>query len=99
MLTMRYLIERMLPEEWLAMDDDAAQDIKNCTIIHYTRINPDNPKDIRPHLSWVRMIYPYAEDRSPWGGKWQAIKERRLVSAAELKQQLEYAPPIIPRDA
>ena len=97
MLTMRYLIERMLPEEWLAMDEDAAQEIKNCTIIHYSRLNPEDSSDIRPHLSWVRMIYPYDVALSPWGGEWQAIKERRLVSAPELQQQLNLAPPIIPR--
>lgn len=97
MLTMRYLLERMLPEEWLAMDEDAAQDMKNCTILHYTRVNPDDRGDVRPHISWVRMIYPYDETASPWGGKWQKIDEKRVVSAPQLLRQIEIAPPLIRR--
>lgn len=97
MLTMRYLIERMLPEEWLAMDEDAAQEIKNCTIIHYTRANPDDPSDVRPHVSWVRMIYPYNQSASPWGGKWMEVQEKRFVEGSELRAQIDYSPPLIDR--
>lgn len=99
MLTMRYLIERMLPEEWLAMDEDAAQEIKNCTILHYSRINPKDSSDIRPHVTWVRMIYPYDVAKSPWGGKWREVREKRYVSASEIKSQLEYSKPLIGRSA
>jgi len=98
MLTMRYLIERMLPEEWLAMDEDAAQEIKNCTIIHYTRQNPDNPKDIRTHVSWVRIVYPYNEAGSPWGGGWREVSEKRAVSGEDLEKQINCSEPLIDRE-
>lgn len=97
MLTMRYLIERMLPEEWLIMDEDAAQDIKNCSILIYTRINPDDPNDIRDHLSWMRMVYPYDEQNSPFSGQWISISEKRSVRGNDLGLQLNYSPPLVDR--
>lgn len=95
MWTMRYLIERMLPEEWLAREGDKAEDMKNCTILHYSRVNPDDPTDISPHLTWMRMVYPYDEAASPFGGKWVPIREKRLVSGKDLCDQLGLAPPLI----
>jgi len=97
MLTMRYLIERMLPEEWLAMDEDAAQEIKNCTIIHYTRQNPLDQTDIRAHVSWVRIIYPYDEPGSPWKTDWQEVSEKRAVSGRDIATQIDYSKPLIDR--
>jgi broad specificity phosphatase PhoE len=97
-LTMRYLIERMLPEEWMIMEGDKAQEIKNCTIVHYTRVNPEDPNDISPHLSWIRLIYPYDTDNSPFNGEWRRISEKRYVPGAQLLDQLELSEPLIIRD-
>lgn len=104
----RYLIERMLPEEIVAVDNDKTQDMKNCTIIEYTRENPEDNSDVRPHLSWMRMIYPYDVDvlgatgavvapqleQSPFRGQWQPINERRLLSRADLLARLALSPPL-----
>lgn len=98
MLTMRYLIERMLPEEWLEIEADVAQDIKNCTILHYSRVNPTNPHQISQHLSWMRMIYPYDIASSPFGGQWQPVREKRYVSGEELKSQFESVQNLIEKD-
>ena len=97
MWTMRYLIERMLPEEWLVHEDDAAQEIKNCTILHYSRVNPSDPTDIAPHLSWMRMIYPYDVENSPFGGSWQPVSEKRSVRGSDIRKQLKLTPPLISR--
>jgi broad specificity phosphatase PhoE len=96
-LTMRYLLERMMPEEWMEMEGDVAQDIKNCTILHYSRQNPDDPSDVRPHISWMRMIYPYSEADSPFGGTWRQVIEKRVVKGDELRKQIDYAKPLIDR--
>jgi broad specificity phosphatase PhoE len=95
MMTMRYLIERMLPEEWLANEEDAAQNLRNCSIIHYSRIDPNDSTNISAHISWMRIIYPDDENASPYGGKWQRVSEKRFVSAGELSEQIKYAPNLI----
>lgn len=96
-LTMRYLLERMLPEEWMAMEGDVAQEIKNCTILHYTRQNPTDHNDIRPHITWMRMIYPYDEHSSPFAGAWRPVIEKRIVKGSDLKREINYAEPLVPR--
>ena len=92
MTVARYLIERMLPEEVVEADADKSQQMKNCTILHYTRQNPEDPTDIADHVSWMRMIYPYDVENSPWGGEWQEISEGRVRSGAELRQRLVLSP-------
>ncbi|MCA9348740.1 histidine phosphatase family protein [Candidatus Saccharibacteria bacterium] len=91
MMVIRYVLERLMPEE--AVEIDRQQDMKNCTIIHYSRVNPDDPKDIAKHIGWMRMIYPYDESNSPHGGKWQPIIEKRVLSGAQLKRRLQLTPP------
>ena len=66
----RYVLERMTPERWQELDADKTQRIHNCAILQYSRINPDNPKDIDKRLRWMRIIYPDNLKASPNGGKW-----------------------------
>lgn len=91
----RYGLERMLPEEWEAMDRDPRYTIRNCTIIHYTRVNPDDPEDVRDKLRWRRMVYPDAIHQSPDAGQWVELSERRRYTGAELLAQAEFAPCIM----
>ncbi len=104
----RYLIERMLPEELVALDNDKSQDMKNCSIIEYTRRNPENPNDVREYLSWMRMVYPYDIDlvkqermitapkleQSPNGGQWTNINEKRLLNVIDISERLKLSPPL-----
>lgn len=85
----RYGIERMMPEEWEQLDEDARYTIKNCTILHYSRVNPDDPTDIRDKIHWRRYIYPDTPDTSPDGGRWVELSERRRYSGAELLEQAQ----------
>ncbi len=85
----RYNVERMLPEEFDQMDKDASQEIKNCSLVHYTRINPENPNDIRRKISWRRLINPIDLASSPYGGEWVDIGERRQFSGADLVAHAE----------
>ena len=85
----RYGIERMTPEEWEELDGNADYTIRNCTLLHYTRVNPDDPTDIRAKLHWRRYIYPDAPELSPDGGQWVELPERRRYSGAELLAQAE----------
>jgi len=85
----RYGIERMMPEEWEHIDSDGNYTIRNCTILHYTRVNPEDPTDVREKLHWRRYIYPDAPSESPHGGKWIELSERRRYTGAELLTQAE----------
>lgn len=83
----RYGIERMTPEEWEKIDSDHAYAVRNCTILHYTRINPEDPDDIRDKLHWRRYIYPDDPASSPFEGKWVELSERRRYTGEELIAQ------------
>lgn len=91
----RYGIERMTPEEWEDMDRDPRYTIRNCSVVHYSRVNPEDVEDIREKIRWRRIIYPDAIDTSPDGGEWVELAERRRYSGAELLQQADFAAPIL----
>jgi broad specificity phosphatase PhoE len=92
----RYGIERMLPEEWERMDSDSAYTIRNCMILHYTRVNPLNPEDVRPKVKWRRYTNPSNPDDSPDGGEWTELPDRQRYSGQELLDQLEISSNLLP---
>lgn len=91
----RYGIERMLPEQWEALDRDPMYTIRNCSITHYSRVNPNDPDDIREKLQWRRIIYPDAIDQSPDGGNWIELPGRQRFTGEELRHQAEFAPQLL----
>ncbi len=91
----RYGIERMLPEQWELRDRDPTYTIRNCSIIHYSRVNPNDPSDVRDKLSWRRMVYPDALDESPDGGQWVELPARQRFTGRELLDQTNIAPPLL----
>lgn len=91
----RYNIERMLPEQFEEIEADDSQTIKNCTIVHYSRVNPNDPTDVREKLSWRRMIYPTEVENSPFGGEWVELPRRPRYTGADLLAQAEYAPRLL----
>lgn len=88
-----------MPEEWKEIDDDRQYKIRNCTLLHYTRVNPEDPSDVQPKLRWRRYIYPDAVDESPNGGEWFQLPERRRFSGADLLAQIERAPRLLPGES
>lgn len=94
----RYGIERMLPEQWEAMDRDPRYTIRNCSVTHYTRVNPADPNDIRDKIHWRRMIYPDKIAESPDGGQWIELPERQRFSGKDLLDQVEFAPRLLSDD-
>lgn len=87
----RYNIERLLPEEFEVIERDKAQDVKNCAIFHYSRINPADPADVRDKLSFRRLVNPTDVDSSPFDGQWVELPPRRKFTGAELLAQAERA--------
>ncbi len=91
----RQVLERTLPEEWMAMDSNKELQIRNCSILQYTRVNPENPLDIDTHMRWMRFIYPDVPNESPYGGAWQRIKAQREFTGGDLLDQLEISSNLI----
>jgi len=91
----RYELEYLLPEEWEAMDGDHANDFRNCALLQYSRINPENPAEVDDHIRWMRFIYTADPDQSPNGGEWIELAKRRRYTADELLAQVERSPRLL----
>ena len=91
----RYGIERMRPEQWEAIDRDPRYTIRNCSIVHYTRVNPEDEDDVRNRMTWQRMVYPDALEESPAGGAWVELPARQRFTGSELLAQVEFVPPLL----
>lgn len=91
----RYGMERMRPEQWEAIDRDPKYTIRNCSVTHYTRVNPDDIDDVRDKITWRRMVYPDAIEESPDNGTWVELPARQRFSGTELLQQVEFAKPLL----
>lgn len=91
----RYGIERMTPEEWEELDSNKAYTITNCILLQYSRVNPEDPADVREKIRWRRYINPLDPAASPDGGAWVELKDRRRYAGAELLEQIQFAPNLI----
>ncbi len=83
--TARYAIEWMLPEEWHNNYNSQADTLPNCGIVHYSRINPYNPTDIREGMNWVRVIDPVNDTID---SSWRELNLKRSYSADDLAQSV-----------
>jgi broad specificity phosphatase PhoE len=92
----RYNIERMSPEQFEEMENDKAQTVKNCAVIHYSRVNPEDEGDVEEKLMWRRIVNPTDIDSSPFGGEWVKLPPRPRYTASDLLAQVEQAPRLIP---
>jgi broad specificity phosphatase PhoE len=70
MRVVRYNLEQMLPEEYESSMVDSQQDIRNCSVLCYSRVNPVDSCDVRSDMTWRRLVYPCNESESPDGGNW-----------------------------
>lgn len=70
MRVVRYNLEQMLPGEYETSLVDPNQEIRNCSALCYSRVNPVDSSDIRPSMTWRRLIYLCNESESPDGGNW-----------------------------
>ena len=92
----RYNLERMLPEQFEQVEHDTSQDVKNCAIFHYSRVNPRDRADVRDKLSFRRLVNPTDVASSPFDGDWQELPKRPKFTGAALLAQAERAPRLIP---
>ncbi|MDO8336328.1 MAG: hypothetical protein Q7T74_06130, partial [Candidatus Saccharibacteria bacterium] len=71
---------------------DPAQRMKNCAILQYTRVNPDDPSEIDSRLRWMRIIYPENLAKSPNGGKWTELSKPKYSMSNDLLKQADDFP-------
>lgn len=83
----RYGIERMTPEDWEKLDSDPKYTLRNCMLLHYSRVNPDDSNDIREKITWRRYINPVDPQISPDNGRWMKLPERQRYSGNDLLTQ------------
>lgn len=63
----RLVLERWSDEEFLEYDQDPGLTIYNCTVVHYSRVDPLTG-DIAPWMRWVRIVHPRCD---PETGIWR----------------------------
>ena len=90
MWTARYVLERMLPEEWETLDADRSSRLRNCTLLEYTRRDPLTGA-LGPHIGWRRIRYTDS-DNSPHGGHWVRLGGRRSFTGRQLAQTAAAVP-------
>ncbi len=89
-LTLRAQLERLHDKEFkkIANSNRTGDQIRNCQILHYTRINPKTNEEAG-HLSWMRSFCPW--DLRDKDLKWKNIS-RPLLSESDLKTSFEEYP-------
>ena len=81
-------LERMGHEEWKIAESDASRKIKNCQVVHFTRLNPESGYQA-PSLAWVRSVCPWETPDHP--GHWRNI-EMSQFSNEQLLAEVDQIP-------
>ena len=82
----RFVLERMTPYDWIAMDSDPRFTIKNGMVLHYSRQDP-NTGELSHRFRFRRMICPWDDSFSLNGGEWETLKTPKFND----KELLEFA--------
>lgn len=92
LFVLRACLERMSPESFRCAWDDPEQEIRNCSIVHYTRRDPESGV-LSNHLDWVRMMTPYdLQGRGNFG--WRKFIRPRFTNEQLLGEITERYPQI-----
>lgn len=77
----RVILEHMPADVYHEVDGENQKYFKvgNGQIIHYTRVNPNDPNEVLPHLGWVRSVNPYKPTFA--GHDWQPIVRKKYTNA------------------
>ncbi len=93
MRAFRVILEYMPADTYHVVDGEDQKWFKigNCQVVHYTRVNPNDPTEVLPHLGWVRSVNPIAPTFA--GHDWQPIVRKKhtnaeLLALAERSQRL-----------
>lgn len=90
----RFVLERLLPEEWERQEQDKDYKLANCQILHYSRVDPDTGV-LGSRLEWRRSVCAWDSTQSWQQGSWTHIDHRRY-SDDELLDLVEEYPRLLP---
>lgn len=84
MWPIRIIMEGLLPEEYLALKkkQDPKDEINNCQILQYTRINPKTGETVE-RFSWMRSVCPW--DLHPKRNSWRPIIHKKYTNKELIK--------------
>lgn len=74
--TFQFVMEKMTPHEWVEREINPAYTIRNTNILEYSRVNPNNPTDIRSFYKWGRVTNPWDETLSHNKGEWYELESK-----------------------
>lgn len=99
MWAFRIVLERMDDERFIVLDSDRSHKIRNCAVLHYTRIDPVTGVQAK-RLSWLRRSHPVVDSDNPqdWHmsvGEWEPL-EFATHSNAELLAGVARIPTLFP---
>lgn len=72
----RFVLERLLPEEWERQEEDENYKLANCQILHYSKTNPFTG-EAGSRLEWRRSICAWDPSLSWNNGEWVRLEHRR----------------------
>jgi broad specificity phosphatase PhoE len=80
-------LERILPEEFKAIESDPAYRVKNCQILEYSRQNPFTGEDEKK-IKWRRITNPTDPKTSPDRGQWVELRGKARLNSQEIIEQI-----------
>lgn len=89
----RFVIERLLPNEWAEQEEDSNFKISNCQVLHYSRVNPNNG-EIGDRIEWRRSVCAWDDERSWSDGEWVHLPPRKF-SDEDLLTMVEGYPQLL----
>lgn len=92
--TARFVLERMLPEEWQRQERDPRYKVPNCHVLHYSRRDPTTG-EIGPRMQWRRSVCVHTPYLSWSGGEWQRL-DFRTYRDEELLEFIAVHPNLFP---
>lgn len=95
MWAFRLVLERIDDADFVTLDKDRSEKIRNCTALHYTRVDPDTGQQARRPM-WVRRAHPVlgGEGWTVEVGPWRRI-EFRLPTNDELLNDVATVAPML----
>lgn len=90
--------ERILPEEFEAIEFNPVYKVKNCQILEYSRLNPFTGKD-EGKIKWRRIINPVEPETSPDNGSWVELRGKPKMNSSEMLEQIKNDSPNLIKEA
>lgn len=90
--TFQFVIERMTPHEWVERESNSYYSIRNGSVVEYTRVDPNNPENVKNFYHWGRVYNPNNPALSQNNGEWYKIP-RKTYTMKEMEEIINTSEP------